>query len=194
MKDAFAIGLDLLLALAAALFPVHKAASAPASIETDFTARVIHVDDGDTVVALKSDMSKVKVRLANIDAPEVSHGNCRPGQPWSGQATQALKDLVLGQSIRFTCSTLDRYGRSVCDLNLSKSPATTANRELTKMGLVWANRANPSYLRDPAVAAAEREAQARHLGLWSVAGAIAPWEWRQNAWKQPGCEAQGARP
>ena len=42
--------------------------------------KVIHVDDGDTLVVLTPDRQKLKVRLANIDAPESSHGRCRPGQ------------------------------------------------------------------------------------------------------------------
>ena len=186
---------DLVLVLAAALLPAHHAVSAPNTIDPEFVAKVIHVDDGDTVVALKSDMTRVKVRLANIDAPEVSHGSCRPGQPWSAQATSALKQLVHGRTVLFSCSTLDRYGRSVCDLHMGEDRRSpTANREITRMGLAWANRSNPAYLRDSEVAVAESQAQDSRLGLWSAPGAIAPWEWRKTAWKQPGCETQGSRP
>ncbi len=162
------------------------ATAAPATLEREFAARVIHVDDGDTVVALRPDQTRVTVRLANIDAPEGSHGRCRPGQPWSAQSTGALKQMAHGRTIRFTCHTLDRYSRSVCDLHLDGGK-TTANREIVRMGLAWANRARPDFLRDGEVANAEAQARQQRLGLWSDPHAVAPWEWRRTAWLQPGC-------
>lgn len=164
------------------------AAAAPATLDREFSARVIHVDDGDTVVALKPDQTRVTIRLANIDAPETSHGRCKPGQPWSAHATSALKQMVHGHTIRFTCSTLDRYDRSVCDLHLLGG-RTTANRELVRMGLAWANRSHPSYLRDAEVAVAEAQARQLRAGIWSDANAVAPWQWRKIAWMQSGCKA-----
>lgn len=158
-------------------------AHAQRNFTPEFEAKVIHVDDGDTVVARQVTGDNVKVRLANIDAPETSHGRCRAGQPFSNAATVALKNLVLGETIQFKCSTLDRYGRHVCDLHLGR---TTANVELAARGLAWANRARPSYLRDPNVAAAEREARAKGLGLWSNAASVPPWEWRHTKWDK-GC-------
>ena len=52
------------------------------------------MDDGDTVTVLRADRSQSKVRLANIDAPETSHGRCKPGQPYSSQSTQLLAMLA----------------------------------------------------------------------------------------------------
>lgn len=179
------IALHLLPSMGA-LFAALGAQAAPTTLEAQFSARVIHVDDGDTVVALKADQTRVKVRLANIDAPETNHGRCRPGQPWSAQSTEALKHLVHGRTIHFTCSTLDRYDRSVCDLQLDNGK-TTANRELARMGLAWANRARPSFLRDAEVAAAEGEARKHRIGLWAGPSVVPPWEWRQTEWQQPGC-------
>jgi micrococcal nuclease len=179
-----------LLAAVAALAATTFFAKAPAvaagrTFTPEFTAKVIHVDDGDTVVALAPDNRKLKVRLANIDAPETDHGRCRPSQPWAQQSTQRLKELVHGKTILFRCSQLDRYDRLVCDLHVG---GTTANRALVKDGLAWANRSNPRYLRDPQVARAEQQAQAERVGLWRDKGAIPPWEWRHKTWgTQPGC-------
>ncbi len=149
-------------------------------ITPEFDARVIHVDDGDTLVALRLDGQKSKIRLANIDAPETSHGRCRPGQPWSEKAAGELARLVKGRTVRFTCHTLDRYDRAVCDVLVD---GTTASRELARRGVVWANRASPGYLRDREVGAAEAQARAARQGLWADPNAIPPWEWRRTAWQ-----------
>lgn len=154
-------------------------AKAQRTITPEFTAKVIHVADGDTVTAMRDNGEKVKVRLANIDAPESHGGQCRPGQPYAGKSKDAMKKLVLGKQVEFTCSTLDRYDRSVCDLHID---GTTANRELVRQGLAWANRSNPSFLRDRVVAAVERDAKDARLGLWSDPQSVAPWQWRREMW------------
>jgi endonuclease YncB( thermonuclease family) len=176
-----AIVLVLVLALAGVALPAH----AQKTLTPSFTAKIIHVDDGDTVVALNEQNQKVKIRLANIDAPETSHGRCRPGQPWSEQSKQFLSDLVKGKFVQLTCSTLDRYDRSVCDIHLGR---TTANRLLVESGLAWANRAHYSYLRDPLVTKVETYAVLAKRGLWSEPQATPPWEWRKVQWNSvPGC-------
>lgn len=156
----------------------------PRTLTKEFVAKVIHVDDGDTVVALRSDGEQVKVRLANIDAPEIQHGRCRQGQPFGQKSGEALASLVKGKTVQFSCATLDRYDRHVCDIGID---GTTASRELVRQGLAWANRSRPSYLRDRGVADAEREAQARRVGLWADNTAVKPWEWRHTVWKE-GCK------
>lgn len=145
-----------------------------------FEAKVVYVDDGDTVAVRGPDGQKLKVRLANIDAPETSHGRCKPGQPFSQASTQALKKLVLGKTIAFKCSTLDHYERHVCDLHLQGQD--TANVQIAAMGLAWANRANPSYLRDQRVAQVEEQARRARVGLWADPASSPPWEWRREVW------------
>ena len=158
----------------------------PRTITPTFDAKVIRVSDGDTVTVLNSRNEQIKVRLANIDAPEGSHGRCRPGQPFSAQSKKYLSDLVKGKTVRFQCSTLDRYGRSICDIEID---GTTANRMLVGAGLAWANRSNPTFLRDPGVAEAEKQAVIKRAGLWSDLRAIPRWEWRKTVWgSAPGCK------
>lgn len=64
---------------------------------------VIRVLDGDTLEILQ-DKKPVRVRLANIDAPEKK----QPFGRWS--ATQ-LKDLVAGKPVTVQYAQTDRYGR-----------------------------------------------------------------------------------
>jgi micrococcal nuclease len=48
----------------------------------------------------------VKVRLAQIDAPEKA-------QPFGERSNQALSDLVFGRRVLLEHETTDRYGRKV---------------------------------------------------------------------------------
>lgn len=160
--------------------------SAPAfaqrTIALEFTGRVVHVNDGDTVVAMKPNGEKVTVRLANIDAPETHKNRCKPGQPWAQKSTDLLARLVKGKTVHFACVDVDRYDRNVCDLQVGQS---TANRMLVAEGLAWANRSNPRYLRDRGVADAERDAQSKGMGLWADPARVEPWVWRKTRWNEP---------
>lgn len=171
------------ITLLALMLPLMLAATARA--QYSINVKIIHVSDGDSVIALDQSNQRIKVRLANIDAPETSHGRCRPGQPWSAQSKAFLGQAIKGRQVALSCSTIDRYGRSVCDILID---GTTASRMLASAGLAWANRSNASYLRDPAVAAYERDAQRARKGLWADSRAIPPWEWRKTEWGvAPGC-------
>lgn len=176
-KGASSLLLAALAVVIGAMVMPHCAAAGPLAA---FKARVIHVDDGDTVVAMTDAGEKVTVRLASIDAPETTKNRCKPGQPYSQKAKEALADLVHGRSLDFVCHDVDRYGREVCDLQLD---GTTASRELARKGLAWANTSNPRYLRDKTVAELERRARTASLGLWASADSVPPWEWRSTVWR-----------
>lgn len=153
---------------------------ATSGLRSDFRAKVIHVDDGDTVVAMTDDGEKVTVRLASIDAPETPKNRCKPGQPFAQKSKEALSGMVLGKTIQFACHDVDIYDRQVCDLKLE---STTASRELVRLGLAWANLANKRYMRDSSIPELEARARFAHLGVWSVTDSVAPWEWRSTVWK-----------
>lgn len=166
------------IALAVWLLP---AAWAQRTLTPEFAAKVIHVDDGDTVVALDHNHRSTRIRLGSIDAPETAHGRCKPAQPRSAQAAAELSSLVKGKVIKFTCYDVDRFDRPVCDLHMGN---TTANRLLASKGLAWANRAaGKRYLKDIGVADAERQAQHQKAGLWKDPSPIPPWEWRRTVWR-----------
>ena len=184
LRSALLLALNLVLALVLAFAP--RLDAAPRVLAQEFDGKVIHVDDGDTVVVLGQGYSRTKVRLANIDAPETSHGRCKPGQPYSAQSALLLKQLVLGKTVHLRCHDLDRYDRAVCDLQVGD---TTANRELVRAGLAWANRADPRYLRDRSVVDAEADARTGRRGLWAEQSPTPPWIWRRTEWMQPSCRA-----
>jgi endonuclease YncB( thermonuclease family) len=135
--------------------------------------------DGDTV-AIRG--WRERVRLANIDAPEMSHGYGKPGQPYAVQATKWLTSAVEGKSgVTIHCVDEDRYGRKVCELF---KDGTSLNKELVRVGLAWANTANRRYLRDRTVLDAQIEAREARRGLWSQPNPTPPWEWRHGCWER----------
>ncbi|TYO96773.1 endonuclease YncB(thermonuclease family) [Geothermobacter ehrlichii] len=140
-----------------------------------FTGKVIKVSDGDTIQVLDSGQA-VKVRLAEIDCPETSHGPKKPGQPFGQAAKKFVLDLVGGKTVLVDVVTKDRYGRIVGKVFLDDG--TTLNSRLVQAGLAWAYR---RYANDPALFKLEAEARAAKRGLWSDPHPIPPWEWRHGA-------------
>lgn len=153
---------------------------ASAGEQPSFQARVIHVDDGDTVVAMTGAGEKVTVRLASIDAPETFKNRCKPGQPFSQKSKDALAGMVLGKTVLFTCHDQDKYGRQVCDI---PHESGTVSRELVRIGLAWANTSNKRYLRDKSLPGLQTQAILAQRGMWAASDNVPPWDWRVTAWR-----------
>lgn len=128
---------------------------------------VIRVLDGDTLEILQ-DKKPVRVRLANIDAPEKK----QPFGRWS--ATQ-LKDLVAGKPVTVQYAQTDRYGRILG--RVYTADGTEANRWQVRNGaaLVY-----PDYNNDYTLPPLQRDARALKRGLWADKNPVPPWTWRKQ--------------
>ncbi|MFC4275040.1 thermonuclease family protein [Achromobacter aloeverae] len=158
----------------------------------ELRGRVVNVADGDTVT-LQTDGGQRRVRLASIDAPEVGHGQVKPGQPFGQAARKSLEGMVAGRTLTAKCYEKDQYARDVCDL--PGDGGHTVNWQQVDAGYAWANTArHGEYLRDATLPAVERKARDQRKGLWAQAGAIAPWEWRYQCWNHGKCAAADATP
>jgi endonuclease YncB( thermonuclease family) len=129
--------------------------------------RVVGVHDGDTVTLLVAGRQQVKIRLAQIDAPE-SH------QAFGQRSRQSLSDMVFNKNIRVEKETIDKYGRTVGTLFVD---GLDANREQIKRGMAWAYR---QYLHDPSLSQVEEKARLAKVGLWSDPNPMPPWEYRHG--------------
>jgi micrococcal nuclease len=159
-------------------------AARPAYSRSERSVLIDRVLDGDTVAVRGWDQH---VRLANIDAPEVSHGYGKPGQPFSLQSQRWLAREVEGRAgVTIRCMDEDRYRRPVCDLYRD---GQHLNKELVRAGLAWANTASARYLRDRSVLGAQDEARQARRGLWSSPTPVEPWNWRRQCWEQKSCSA-----
>ena len=92
--------------------------------------RVAHVIDGDTfvgdvILADKTEVMSVKVRLRNVDTPEL-HGNCESEIKRAKYAKQRLEELIpSGSVIEIKNITNDKYAGRI-DANVYDS----ANRDI----------------------------------------------------------------
>ncbi|WP_219209437.1 thermonuclease family protein [Variovorax boronicumulans] len=153
----------LLLAL-----PIASAAAPPTS-----TCLVVRIADGDTLTArcgMPGDYQQVKVRLAEIDAPEKA-------QPFGERSRQALAAMCAGEQAVLRPTVTDRYGRTVARVECR---GKDANAELVRTGMAWAYT---RYQTDPQFPQLEHQARAARAGLWVALGTAAepvpPWEWRK---------------
>lgn len=137
------------------------------------SGRVVGVVDGDTIDILV-DGREVRVRLAEIDAPERS-------QPWYARSSQALRELVHGRDVSVVQTDTDRWGRVVGRIYIGD---TDVNARMVEIGAAWAFL---RYQTDPRFSGLEADARARTIGLWSMPPneIIAPWDWRAGARVEP---------
>lgn len=131
-----------------------------------YRGKVISVTDGDTIKILV-DSRQIKVRLAEIDAPEKS-------QDYGMKSKQFLGNLVFGKVVRVKEVDWDRYGRMVGRVYLDK---VDVNAEIVRNGYAWAYR---KYLTDQTILSLETEARNNRRGLWASDVRMPPWEWRRG--------------
>jgi endonuclease YncB( thermonuclease family) len=145
--------------------PPPRSAPAPAGF-LDGTVATVH--DGDTVT-LRGDFGEARIRLGQIDAPELA-------QPWGRKSLEALRALAGGEAARLEISDVDGYGRQVGDLYVE---GRHVNEELVREGHAWAST---RWARDPGILEAQEDARRARRGLWSLPRSQRepPWDWRRD--------------
>lgn len=133
----------------------------------EIQGKVIRVLDGDTIEVLQS-KKPVRIRLANIDAPEKK-------QPFGRWSTNQLKAILAGQSVTVSYTQTDRYGRILG--RVITANGTEANRQQVLKGAAWVY---DRYNTDNSLPALQREAQKQKRGLWADSNPVPPWEWRHK--------------
>lgn len=94
--------------------------------------QVIKVSDGDTIIIMTKQAKKLKIRLAEIDAPEMS-------QPYGKTAQMALHKLIFSKEVLIEYKNKDRYKRIVGRVFLLPENQDIC-AEMVKMGHVWVYR------------------------------------------------------
>lgn len=150
-------------------------------------ARVVGIQDGDTVTILAGDNVRHRVRLAGIDAPEL-------GQPFGRRSRESLSAMVFAQPVRVEWRRRDPFGRLVGTLWVAppgspcrsrpECPATldAALAQLERGHAWWFRRYAPEQPPEERARyeAAEREAREQRLGLWRDREPVPPWAWRRR--------------
>lgn len=146
------------------------AASTPCSVSAFAEAipcTVVGVTDGDTLTCLTPAKEQIKVRLAEIDAPEKK-------QAFGERSKQSLSDLCFRERAELRVVDRDRYGRTVARVICG---GVDANAEQIRRGMAWVY---DRYSRDRALPPLQANAKVAHAGLWSDTNPVAPWEWRKR--------------
>jgi endonuclease YncB( thermonuclease family) len=129
--------------------------------------KVLAVFDGDTVLLT----DQRRVRLIGLNAPEVAHKE-RPAEAFGDAATKSLITAIGGKPIylRVGSDATDHYGRTLGYLWNAHYEllAETVIRE----GLAYHIELQPDAEFDACLNAAEQQARAGRLGIWSQA--VAP--------------------
>lgn len=132
----------------------------------EFEAQVIAVMDGDTVMVLHN-RQKLKVRLANIDAPELE-------QPYGKESRQALAEQVLKKQVRIKRKATDAYGRMIAEVSHG---GQSVNEAQLRKGMAWEYS---HFHRDQRYVNLSQQARQSRRGLWAQnAEPMEPEKWRK---------------
>ena len=132
----------------------------------DVIGKVVGVTDGDTLTVLSA-RKQIKVRLADIDAPESK-------QAFGNRSKQSLSDLCFNKTAKLEGDSKDQYGRILGRVHCD---GVDANAEQVRRGLAWvyvqyAPKGSPLY-------AVQLGARGAKRGLWADDAPVPPWEWRR---------------
>lgn len=133
----------------------------------ELSGKVIGVTDGDTIKLLVNGHDQVKIRLAEIDAPEKK-------QPFGTQSKKSLSDLIYNKDVIVSTSKKDRYNRTIGTIFYKNS---NINSEQVRRGMAWVYR---QYNKDPNLLEIENSARISKIGLWIDPNPVPPWEWRRK--------------
>lgn len=132
-----------------------------------FLATVIGISDGDTLTVLNDNKQQIKIRLAEIDAPEKR-------QPFGSRSKQSLSDLCFGKQAEVKPRAKDRYGRTVARVSCA---GIDANAEQVNRGMAWVYR---RYAKDHNLYILQHDARRHKRGLWVDESPTPPWDWRKS--------------
>jgi endonuclease YncB( thermonuclease family) len=137
------------------------------AFSTEWTGTVVGISDGDTLTVLNANKRQVKIRMAEIDAPESK-------QAFGTQSKKSLSDLCFKKSVVVDDHGTDRYKRT---LGRIKCDGVDANAEQVRRGMAWAYK---RYLTDQSIITLEDTARSGKAGLWADEKPTPPWEFRHG--------------
>ena len=135
-------------------------------LSATITGKVVSAHDGDTLTVLEG-TTQIKVRLAEIDAPELK-------QAFGQRARQALGERLQGKQVRVEWEKRDKYGRTLGTVYLGEE---SINLWQVRNGWAWQYK---QYSKSETLKRAEEQARKEKVGLWQDVNPVPPWEWRKK--------------
>ena len=141
---------------------------------------VKHMPDADTAALGTRQPVYDYIRLAGLDAPEVSHGRSKPGQPYGPEAGARASELVAAEGMKIVVNVedVDPYGRLVGWVLLPSRGNASLNEMLIEEGWAWwYERYYPDLVH---LGRKQARARAARLGLWADPDPVPPWDFRRS--------------
>lgn len=129
--------------------------------------KIAKVNDGDTVTLATGE----RIRLCGIDAPEKA-------QTYGPASTSRLRRLVGDGWVDLVRVESDRYGRTVGEIWQGQ---INVNAEMVRQGMAYHYaKYSGNCPSQQAIMDAEKNAQARKVGVWAVGDGERPWDYRRR--------------
>jgi micrococcal nuclease len=131
----------------------------------DLSARVVAVNDGDTVSVMIG-RKKERVRLIGIDAPELAQ------RPWGAEAKRYLRELVTlsrnSVTLEFDVERRDQYGRLLAYVWTQDN--RMINLEMLRNGYAVLYTMPPNVKHVGQLREGQQYARGKGLGIWGKNG------------------------
>ena len=132
------------------------------------SGKIVAVMDGDTVKMLTHENREIKIRLAEIDAPEKA-------QAFGQASKKSLSDMSYGKEAKAQCSGSDKYDRYICTIFVN---GVNVNNMQVSLGYAWVYRQYAT--KGTKLYDAESLAKSMQSGLWADDRPVPPWEFRRT--------------
>ena len=151
-------------------------APVPESDEYVLTGKVLRLWGGDNYEFGETERLHY-ILLRGVDTP-------KPGQPFFGMARNRAYWMMISKKLRVEVSGRDEAMREISDVFVvNEDPADIAGDlnvglELLRMGFGWYD--GEEFELAETYKAAEAEARAKKIGIWSLENPVPPWEFYQK--------------
>jgi micrococcal nuclease len=137
------------------------------SVSAQIKGFVTWVSDGDTFKANTDSLGEIKIRLSEIDAPELQ-------QEFGQESKKFLTKTIWKDSVLIFIKEKDQYGRYVAKVMKGKA---NINHIMVKKGYAWHFK---KFSDSKILASLEDSAMNANIGLWMKSSPPqAPWEFRK---------------
>ncbi len=135
--------------------------------------KVVAVTDGDTISCLTEAKEQIKVRLYQIDAPELD-------QQYGQEAQKELSYMILNAPVSIYLHGQDKNNH-LLGIIIYEDGEFYANEEMVEHGFAWhyPHHGNADERTLSKFRVGQYGAQIAKRGLWANKNPVPPWEWRK---------------
>ena len=137
------------------------------------SGQVISIADGDTLTLQDAQTHQHQIRLAGIDAPELT-------QDFGQQAKTHLANLALNQQVTADCKKTEPNRLEICAVTIG---GNDIGLEQIRKGMAWWYQQNAAELpvqTQTNYRQTEFNAKIHRLGFWNSKNPTPPWVWRHG--------------